>query len=664
MASGDRQLNIAIDEPSQVAGFVIIDPNATIAHLRTQMVSELPDIARSCGLDAPDSSCFILNGAPVAKHQESCVRCGSLMPTAVVADRSSFVYRLRRQQALSPTLRKSLQSFGGIGAAGSPKRSGFPARPSLRVQVSEDARRGSASSVEDGDVKSVEMRRLNARAAPEDVTPQLRTVDTAASSGAGSCGNPKPRFLARVLSRNGRCSKTWTNSDLHSMLTLLDGAEPVESGGAAEDSAAAGTQPTDQPIDGQADGKSDKLVTLQLLGPLVNGKNSIAGAAEPSAQSPVPRDAKTHSQIDPKTNGAATGRGATERHRISGTFYADQKSVHVVIPDRKLNGKQIRQRLGLDRGSWLDVVVSDLDVTVQLCAALGIHPLTIEDIIEANHEKVEVFPSYTYIYVTALKPTHLLQHEDDDGRPMMPLHIIVYPGLVVTLQRDVTLLPRIRKLSTSTQRHKSQVSKIVYLILDVETEALVPQVDAIASEVDAVESLVYVLSVSEREDLLRRMGVARHRIAQMNQVVWPKVAIFQTLKSQRHQMESQETLPPAYVQDVLDTLAVMSNRLKLAREFLEGAQSTYIARISLESADNSSEIENRMKTLSSVATIFVPLTTITGIWGMNVVVPGQSESGTFDADDARTYLPFIAICVGMLGVSILMSLAFRRYKFL
>ena len=68
----------------------------------------------------------------------------------------------------------------------------------------------------------------------------------------------------------------------------------------------------------------------------------------------------------------------------------------------------------------------------------------------------------------------------------------------------------------------------------------------------------------------------------------------------------------------------MSNRLKLAREFLEGAQSTYIARISLESADNSSEIENRMKTLSSVATIFVPLTTITGIWGMNVVVPGQS----------------------------------------
>uniref|UniRef100_A0A7S2XG94 Uncharacterized protein n=1 Tax=Lotharella oceanica TaxID=641309 RepID=A0A7S2XG94_9EUKA len=184
------------------------------------------------------------------------------------------------------------------------------------------------------------------------------------------------------------------------------------------------------------------------------------------------------------------------------------------------------------------------------------------------------------------------------------------------------------------------------------------------NEVDTLENLVYVLSFSERADLLRRMALCRRRIAQLNQVIWSKTMMFKHLKSQRYHWETEEegmVIPVVYLQDILDTITYMTTRIKLAREFLDGAQTSYLARVNVEAADHSHEIEGRMNTMSTVATVFVPLTTITGMWGMNVVVPGQVNE--FDENDPSTYVPFILICVGMLVISVGLTAFFRRYQF-
>jgi len=111
--------------------------------------------------------------------------------------------------------------------------------------------------------------------------------------------------------------------------------------------------------------------------------------------------------------------------------------------------------------------------------------------------------------------------------------------------------------------------------------------------------------------------------------------------------EGEEFLDPEariYLRDALDGVIRLIEKGTVIRDALNTAQSNHLAHLS----NQTNEV---MRTLSVVATIMLPLTFVTGLFGMNVPVPGQESSGQFF---------FYGIVGGMLVVTLVMVFIFRR----
>ena len=167
-------------------------------------------------------------------------------------------------------------------------------------------------------------------------------------------------------------------------------------------------------------------------------------------------------------------------------------------------------------------------------------------------------------------------------------------------------------------------------------------VDQIVLEVTTLDDLVLTLNRREQTDLLRRIALARRRLATLRSTLWAKkelldqvsVAVRQRAASiLAHvcsQLKKNERLMTesvgAYMRDVMDDVSSMLERMNVSAEVLNHLDNTYLTRLSLEVAQSGEVMNDTMKKFSAVATIFLPLSTVAGIFGMNVQVPGQVRS--------------------------------------
>ena len=122
----------------------------------------------------------------------------------------------------------------------------------------------------------------------------------------------------------------------------------------------------------------------------------------------------------------------------------------------------------------------------------------------------------------------------------------------------------------------------------------------------------------------------------------PKKEFLQVLTYRDHPLISKRT--KTLLRDVYDHVIRMQEILDVARDTLSNAQSNYLAQVS-------NRMNEVMKTLSIVATIMLPLSLITGLFGINVHVPGQDAEGNYW---------FFGILSGMMVMVILMIVFFRR----
>jgi len=97
--------------------------------------------------------------------------------------------------------------------------------------------------------------------------------------------------------------------------------------------------------------------------------------------------------------------------------------------------------------------------------------------------------------------------------------------------------------------------------------------------------------------------------------------ILVVLTSEKHVMLRQVKL---YMRDILDHIVLMLQQLQHAENVLNNVSSTYLALISIKMSESSHKLNEVMKRFSAVATIVIPLTLVSSLWGMNVQVPGET----------------------------------------
>lgn len=203
------------------------------------------------------------------------------------------------------------------------------------------------------------------------------------------------------------------------------------------------------------------------------------------------------------------------------------------------------------------------------------------------------------------------------------------------------------------------------------TDSFAPIVRSIEFEVDSIDELVLILKESEQSDMLRRIGYCRKKMMGMMRLLSGKVDVVKTLVKRGDLIHKSATIIDGggnntdtqlpvlssevslYLGDVQDHIITMLQALSHYEKISSRSHSNYLAQISIEMTQTNNEMNDVLSKLTALGSILVPMNLVTGLWGMNVLVPGQRR-------EDLTWFMSIVFAIGVFCVS--STLLMRYYR--
>eukprot|EP00013_Stygamoeba_regulata_P013541 CAMPEP_0177676042 /NCGR_PEP_ID=MMETSP0447-20121125/27553_1 /TAXON_ID=0 /ORGANISM="Stygamoeba regulata, Strain BSH-02190019" /LENGTH=492 /DNA_ID=CAMNT_0019184529 /DNA_START=37 /DNA_END=1513 /DNA_ORIENTATION=- len=266
---------------------------------------------------------------------------------------------------------------------------------------------------------------------------------------------------------------------------------------------------------------------------------------------------------------------------------------------------------------WADCERITPEELARIAQAVSIHELTVEDVPEQGREKNELFEHYRHVVLTEMRfqsGSNILEYVN--------INILVFEKFVLSFHA----LPvfAVEKVSAALVRGRMQNPDwIMYAFLDSIADSLQNFVQSISREIETLDELVLILTGSEQTDLLRRVADVRLRLVNLRGHLQVKKDVAQSLLM-RENIPFVSLLCQLYLRNVYDQLTLMLQTLSFASDTLNNLTSTYLARVSIEVALASNQMNDVMKKFNAVATLMLPLTLLAGLFGMNVSVPGET----------------------------------------
>ncbi|KAG1149215.1 hypothetical protein G6F37_005013 [Rhizopus arrhizus] len=337
-----------------------------------------------------------------------------------------------------------------------------------------------------------------------------------------------------------------------------------------------------------------------------------------------------------------------------------------VIRGRSLMELRLPSHLTVDEllmkeNYWIDFTSPSLAEMKAISKIFHIHPLTTEDIMAHEiREKCDVFRHYMFVCYRAFLYDHqqlqpMTFYNIISRRCMLTFHFGQVPHVEHVIQRVLQLQDYIEVVP----------DWINYAIIDEITDSFAPMIQQIESEVDTIDDLV-LLYKTDQSDMVLRIGTCRKRVIQMVRLLGTKAEVVKALmkrmeertvrgdsvEEELNETEVGRIYPDVglYLGDVQDHILTMLQNLNHYETVLARSESNYLARMSIELTQTSNSTNHVMGRLTIFATVLLPMNLITGLWGMNVKVPGK---------DYDNLLYFFWIVFSLVVFAIL-SLTFAR----
>lgn len=273
---------------------------------------------------------------------------------------------------------------------------------------------------------------------------------------------------------------------------------------------------------------------------------------------------------------------------------------------------------------WLDVLCpTDQEMKI-LARTFGIHPLTTEDILmEETREKIELFRNY---YLVCFR-----SFDQDPYSPtyLEPLNMYILVFREGTLSFHFRQTPHPHNVRRRIKQLKDYINVssdwVSYALIDDITDAFAPLIQSIEFEVDSLDELVLILKEAEQSDMLRRIGTCRKKVMGLLRLMGNKADVVKGLvkRSNEYWSVAPKSDIGMYLSDIQDHLITMTQNLNHYEMILSRSHSNYLAQIIIEMTDANNQINDVLTKLTALGTVIVPMNVITGLWGMNVQVPGQ-----------------------------------------
>ena len=292
--------------------------------------------------------------------------------------------------------------------------------------------------------------------------------------------------------------------------------------------------------------------------------------------------------------------------------------------------------------SWVNIDgVHDVAFIEKSGELFGIHPLVLEDIVNTEQRpKMEEHENFLFF---SLKMLSLSGKEKNIG--VEQVSMLLGKGLIITFQEspgDVFEALRERIRQGKGRIRKQKADYLAYALIDAIVDNYFAILERVGEELEELEELV--LKSSDKETVSRIHAIKRQMLL-IRRAAWPMRELVNNFeKSESVWLEKSTRI---FLRDVYDHTIQIIDSVEVSREIIAGLLDMHLSSLS----NKTNEV---MKVLTIMATIFIPLTFIAGVYGMNF-----------------EYMPELAWKWGYPGIMIFMFVAamgmlwfFRRKKWL
>ncbi len=278
---------------------------------------------------------------------------------------------------------------------------------------------------------------------------------------------------------------------------------------------------------------------------------------------------------------------------------------------------------------WIDVTgLADTATIEAIGAAFGIHRLTLEDIINTHQRpKVESFDHYVFIVMK------MLDHSDAGLTEQMA--IIIGNDYLITFQEhagDCFDPTRARLRQSSSQLRSEGPDRLAHALIDAVIDNFFPLLENYGEVIENLED--QVVSAPEPGHIERLHSIKRD-LLEVRRSVWPTRELVNMLIRDEHVLIRENTR--VYLRDCYDHTIQLMDIVETYREIASGLLDVYLSSMS-------ARMNEIMKVLTIIATIFIPLSFFAGVWGMNFqYMPELSKPWAYPA--ALAFMTAVAVCL-------------------
>jgi magnesium transporter len=297
--------------------------------------------------------------------------------------------------------------------------------------------------------------------------------------------------------------------------------------------------------------------------------------------------------------------------------------------------------------SWINIDgLGDIEFFQQLALHFRIHPLALEDILNLGQRpKVDEYDRQLFIVL------HMAYEITEQEVIFEQVSIVLAERIVITVQErpgDVLNPVRQRLREGAGNARFMRADYLAYALIDAVTDQYFPIIESLGESMDDFQQTLLDRPTRDRVNELHEF---RRLIARIRRAVWPQRDVLGRLVRDESGLIAERTKP--FFRDCFDNTVVMLDILESLRDATRNFMDLYLTSISIRT----NEI---MRVLTVISAIFIPLTFIAGIYGMNFD-PKQGPLNMPELEWPFGYL--FALCL-MLAVTVGMIVFFKRKNWL
>jgi magnesium transporter len=291
---------------------------------------------------------------------------------------------------------------------------------------------------------------------------------------------------------------------------------------------------------------------------------------------------------------------------------------------------------------WIEVEgLGDAETIRALGELLGLHRLALEDVLNTHQRpKIEQYPGYYFIVSQMVTLGEHLETEQ--------LSLFLGKNFVLTFQEgkpgDSLGSIRERVRQQRSRIRESGLDYLAYALLDAVVDGYFPILEQYGEQLEHLEDEI----VSRPSgDIVARIHEIRRNLLTLRRAIWPQREIFNALLREETPLVTSETR--LHLRDCYDHTAQLIDLIETYRELGADLTDVYLSSVS----NRTNEI---MRVLTVIATIFIPLTFIAGVYGMNF----NSSVSPWNMPELNWFWGYPFVLMLMFAMTVAQLLFFRK----